>query len=216
MAGALAAYLLAGPVLMLLAIGAAAAVPKALRRRRTRDMAAALDAHLASAVDAVCAALRAGLSLSQALRYAADETPEPLAGELRAVSEREDLGLPLEASLERWGEESSSDDVRLVANALRLRLGSGLPRVLDELVRTLRHRRTVAREVRSLTAQARLSGTILSILPAGFFLFLALTSRHDMAAAITMPAGMASIFVGVLLQTGGYLWIRRLVRVEVS
>ena len=101
----------------------------------------------------------------------------------------------------------------LVANALRLRVGSGMPSVLDEVGRALRQRRSLAREVRSLTAQARLSGTILGILPVGFFLFLAVTSRHDMAAALATPAGIGAVVAGLVLQAGGYLWIRRLVRV---
>jgi tight adherence protein B len=213
-AAGLIAFLVGGPALASLAIIAVVLAPWILRRRRARGEASALEAQLAHAVDAVSAALRAGLSLSQAIRYAAGECEPRVAQELRAVAEREDLGVPLDAALDQWEKGSPSDDVRLVANALRLRIGPGLPGVLDEVGRALRQRRAIAGEVRSLTAQARLSGTILGILPIGFFAFLALTSRHDMAAALATPAGIAAVVAGLVLQGGGYLWIRRLVRVE--
>jgi tight adherence protein B len=182
---------------------------------RRRDLAS-LDHQLVTAASGIGAALRAGLSLSQAVRFAAAESEPPLADALRGVTGREDLGLALEESLERWATSSSSADVRLLASALSLRIGSGLPRVLDEVCRALRQRATVAREVRSLTAQARLSGTILGFLPIWFFLFLVLTSPGDMAAAFGAPAGIAAITCGLVLQAGGFLWIRRLLRVEAS
>jgi tight adherence protein B len=194
--------------------------PRRRRLRMPRFLArrdrASLDDQLVTAASGIGAALRAGLSLSQAVRFAGAETEPPLADALRAVTGREDMGLALEESLERWARSSSSGDVRLLASALSLRIGSGLPRVLDEVCRTLRRRASVAREVRSLTAQARLSGTILGFLPIGFFLFLVLTSPGDMVAAFGAPAGIAAITGGLVLQAGGFLWIRRLLRVEPS
>ena len=65
----------------------------------------------------------------------------------------------------------------------------------------------------SLTAQARLSGSILGLLPVGFFLFLSVVSRSDMSAAYGSPAGLAAIVVGLVLDGAAYLWIRRMLRV---
>jgi Flp pilus assembly protein TadB len=77
----------------------------------------------------------------------------------------------------------------------------------------LRERRETAREVRALTAQARLSGAILGLLPIGFFLFLLLTSRSDIAAAFETPAGIAATGLGLLMQGVAFVWIRHLLRV---
>jgi tight adherence protein B len=129
------------------------------------------------------------------------------------VAEREDLGLPLEESLARWGAASASADVRLVADVLALRIGGGLPRVLDGVCTALRERGTARREVRSLTAQARLSGTILGLLPVGFFLFLFIVSRRDMTVAYSTPLGLAAIVAGLVLDGLAFLWIRKLVQV---
>ena len=210
-----AALLVGGPLFSLLAGATALGAPRWLRRRKSKRTADTLEDQLGTAVSGIGAALRAGLSLSQALRYAASESRPPISEELRTVCDREDLGLPIDESLGRWAASTSSGEIRLVANALRLRIGSGLPAVLAEIGRALRQRRTVAREVRSLTAQARLSGSILAVLPIGFFAFMSFTSRHDMAVAFSTPAGMAAIAGGLVLQGGGFLWIRRLIRVEV-
>jgi tight adherence protein B len=212
--GVIGAYLVAGPVGGVLGAGLALAVPRVLRRRRVSSGRSVLEGQLASAVASVAAALRAGLSLSQAITFAAGEAGPPVSDALRAVAEREELGLSLDESLARWGRESASSDVRLVSDVLRLHIGSGLPLVLDHARHALRERETTRREVRSLTAQARLSGTILGLLPIGFFLFLSVVSHHDMAAAYSSSMGVAAMAAGLVLDGLAFLWIRKLVAVE--
>ncbi|MEX2100950.1 MAG: type II secretion system F family protein, partial [Actinomycetota bacterium] len=106
-------------------------------------------------------------------------------------------------------------DARLVVGVLGMhrRSGGDLPGVLDRLAATLRDRRAAARELRSLTAQARMSGAILGLLPIGFFGFLALTAPDDLSVALAAPAGRAAIAVGFVLQGAAFVWIRRLLRV---
>ena len=141
---------------------------------------------------------------------------EPLAASLASVADRTDLGTPLDVALQEWAHASGSSDARLLAGVLDLhrRTGGELPAVLDGVASTLRERRAAAREVRALTAQARLSGAILGLLPIGFFLFLSVTSRDDIAAAFHSPAGIAAIALGFTMQGGAFLWIRSLLRVE--
>jgi tight adherence protein B len=85
---------------------------------------------------------------------------------------------------------------------------------LENLAGTLRDRRASSRELESLTAQARLSATILGLLPIGFFLFLSVIARRDLEAAYETPAGVAAIAVGFALQGAAYVWIRHLLRVD--
>jgi tight adherence protein B len=217
--GVAAAAAIGGVVLGVpgVALGVAACVAAGAmrRRRRSKGRAELLEAQLADAVGAIAAALRAGLSLSQALAYAAQETEAPLGETLRRASGREALGEPLEAALDRWADEVGTDDARLVNGVLALhrRTGGDLPRVLDRVADTLRDRRETAREVRALTAQARLSGAILGLLPIGFFGFLLLTSRRDIAAAFETPVGVAAVGLGLGMQGAAFVWIRRLLRV---
>jgi len=175
-----------------------------------------MQEQLAEAVSVTAAGLRTGLSLLQAISLAADDVGDPLGPTLRELGDRVSLGVPFPRSLDRWVNEVRGQEARLIAGVLRLqrRTGGELPVVLDRLARTLRDRHAAAREIRSLTAQARLSGAILGFLPIGFFLFLSVTSRRDIAAAYHSSVGATAIVAGLLMQAAAFLWIRRLLRVE--
>jgi tight adherence protein B len=189
--------------------------PQMWDRRRAAARAALLEDQLAEAVSSLAAGMRAGLSLARAIRFAAEEAEPPLAATLTSVADRTDLGLPLEEALAGWARATASADARLLAGVLDLhrRTGGELPSVLDGVAATLRERRAAAREVRALTAQARLSGAILGLLPIAFFLFLSVTSRDDIAAAFHSPVGIAAMALGFSMQGCAFLWIRSLLRV---
>ena len=196
-AGATVGWLAAALPGAVVGLAAGIAGPRVWSRRRAAARAALLEDQLAEAVLALSAGVRAGLSLARSVRFAAEEGEEPLAGSLRALADRTDLGVPLERSLEEWAR----------------RTGGELSAVLDQVAATLRERRAAAREVRALTAQARLSGAILGLLPIGFFLFLSVTSRQDIDAAFHTPAGIAAVALGLTMQGLAFLWIRALLRV---
>jgi tight adherence protein B len=126
------------------------------------------------------------------------------------------LGVSLEAAVDTWAARTDTEDARLLAGVLGLhrRSGGDLPAVLDQVVAALRDRRAAAREVRALTAQARLSGAILGLLPIGFFGFLWLTSRQDIQGALRNPAGLAAMGIGFGLEGLAFLWIRSLLAVR--
>ena len=171
---------------------------------------------LIDAVAGLGAALRAGLSLERALRFAAQDAEPPLSGSLGALISDIDLGVPMEQALERWAMEDGTADARLLAGVLRLdrRSGGDLPRILDQVASTLRERREAEGEVRALTAQARLSGLILGLLPIGFFLFLLITSPKDVSAALQTPVGVGAVLLGSVLELAAFVWIRHLLEVR--
>jgi tight adherence protein B len=195
---------------------AAIIIPVVRARRKMARRAEMMQEQLAQAVSVVAAGLRTGLSLLQAISLAADEVDAPLGATLRGLTDRVSLGVPFKRSLDGWVAEVGVPEARLMAGVLSLqrRTGGDLPLVLDRLARTLRDRQAAAREVRSLTAQARLSGAILGFLPIGFFLLLSVTSRRDIAAAYRSSTGATAIVIGLLMQGAAFLWIRRLLRVE--
>ena len=207
---------LVGPI----TAAAVAAVGVALRwwlprRRRATDARRGAD-QLAEAVTAMAAGLRAGGSVPQALAYARDEASEPLRGELAELMDRIDVGMPVEEALAAWADARGSEDVRLLVGVLDVhrRSGGDFPSVLDGVAGTLRERRAAHREVRALTAQARLSGAILGLLPVAFFGFLLLTSRDEMIRALATPLGATALAVGLGMELLAFLWIRRLVEVR--
>ena len=213
--GVVLGQILGGPA-MAACGGAGAIVARRIRSKQiSARRAAERDEQMTDAVRSVSEALRAGLSVPQALSYAAAETPPPLNASLRESVDALELGTSLDEVLDDWARSIDTEDARLVAGVLRLhrRSGGDLPAVLDQAAATLQERRASFREVRALTAQARMSGAILGLLPIGFFAFLWLTSRSDIQGAFRTPAGIVAVCLGLVLELIAFLWIRRLLRV---
>jgi tight adherence protein B len=198
-------------------IAAAAYGARRVRTRRANVLPpVVVQERFADAIGAIAAAVRAGSSLDQAMRYAAGEAEPPIQERLAALVAELDLGVPLDVAIDGWARELGTDDGDLVAGALDLhrRSGGDLPAVLDQVTATIRDRVGIAREVRSLTAQARMSAWILGLLPVGFFAFLCLTARDQIEGALGTPVGIVCVLVGLGLEGGAFLWIRSLLVVE--
>jgi len=198
-------------------VGAAGAIAmlRARARRAKRVPGILAQERFADALASLAAAVRAGASLPQALGYAAEEAEPPVREGLLQIVGDLDVGLPVERALVRWRVAQPSPDTDLVVGALELhrRSGGDLPAVLDQVTATIRGRVSVAREVRSLTAQARLSAWILGLLPVGFFAFLMVAARSDVEGALGTPIGVVCIVAGLVLEAGAVVWIRSLIGV---
>jgi tight adherence protein B len=208
--------LVGGPVVGI-AVGVAAAIaPVAMDRKRNARRRTAIDGQLLDAVTAIASALRSGRSLGQALTAAADEADDPLSTILAGTGHAASLGVPMDEALDRFADAVGGSDVRLVSGVLKVhrRTGGALAASLDDVARTLADRREAARELRSLTAQSRLSAAILGLLPLGFFLFLSVVARRDIESAYRTTAGASAIGIGLALQGAAFVWIRRLLRVD--
>ena len=212
---ACAGLVVAGPLGGLVGAAGALAGRRIRGHRSRKSLANRRDEQLADAIGALTAAVRSGMSVPQAIAYAMREAGSPVRDELARVVADIEVGVPLGEAIDAWADRSQSRDVQLVAGALDLhrRSGGDLPAVLDQVAATIRERVAVGREVRALTAQARLSGWILGVLPVGFFAFLWLTSRRDIEGALGTPAGLASVLLGLGLEVGAFFWIRSLLEV---
>ena len=216
LAGTLSAFALAGPLVAFLVVASSGVVAWVGKIRRRSRRQVVKGEQLIDAVAGLGAALRAGLSLERGLRFAAQEAEAPLGESLGRLVADIDVGEPMGKALERWALADGTADARLLAGVLRLdrRSGGDLPRILDQVGSTLRERREAEGEVRALTAQARLSGLILGLLPIGFFLFLLVTSTKDVSAALHTPIGIGAVMLGSVLEVVAFLWIRHLLEVR--
>lgn len=207
---------LTGPV-----AGAAAAVggawlPFARDRRGTQKRRERLDEQFAEYVEATAMAVRGGLSIRQAMEFAAEESEEPLPALLHGILSDHRLGSSFDQVLDRLAEEVPTSEARLLTLVLRLhaRSGGNLADSLDGVVSSIRDRTAARRELHVLSAQGRMSGAILALLPLVFFVVLAAASRSDMSPALRSPAGITLVSSGLALQGLGYVWIKRLLRVR--
>jgi tight adherence protein B len=214
--GLLSSWLLGLPGVVV-GIGAGLGLPFGLARYRRGRRAAVLEQQLAEVVEVISLAVRSGLSISQGVEFAAGETSPPMQPLLDGVLIQRSLGVPLEAALRGFAGELGTDDARLfvLILSIHLRSGGNLAGALQEVAATIRHRAGVRRELRGLTAQGRISGTVLGALPVVFSVVLALASRHDLAPVYRSPLGIVMVSVGLGLEGLAYLWIRQLLKVEV-
>lgn len=191
--------------------------PVVWRRRKAQRASLQLEGQLADLVESASLAVRAGLSIAQALEFAAGEAESPMREVVARLFSEQRLGITFERALERFADAIGTDDARLfvLVVGIHSRSGGDLAGALDEVATTVRHRMSVRRELRALSAQGRVSGGVLGSLPLLFFLVLAATSRRELEPVYRSLSGMAMIGAGLAMQTLAYLWIRRMLRVEV-
>jgi tight adherence protein B len=208
---------LLGPVGVLAGAAAGWAAPSIIRRRRELRRAESLERQLAEVVETAAMAVRSGLSVMQALEFAAGEVGHPMDEVLQRLLDERRLGVPLDQCLRRFAETLDTDDARMFVLILSIhqRSGGNVAGALEEVSNAVHHRVAVRRELRALTAQGRVSGGILGALPIAFFLVLAASSQRDLAPVYRSPAGIAMLAFGLGLEGVAYLWIRRLLRVRV-
>jgi tight adherence protein B len=207
---------LIGPLGLVIGASVGALIPRSLAQRRSARVRHKLERQLAEVAEATGMAVRSGLSIVQALEFAAQEANNPMSEVLGRYMNERRLGLPFEEALHRFADELASPDARLftLVVGIHARSGGNLGGAVDEVAATIRHRIAVRRELRALSAQGRISGSILGALPIAFFLVLAATSQRDLAPVYRSPAGVVMISSGLLLEGLAFLWVRRLLRVE--
>jgi tight adherence protein B len=190
---------------------------RTLERRRLAARERALERQLADLVDACGLAVRGGASVARSLDVATLEVDEPMAALVAGVASEQQLGTPFETALDHLTTALGSEDARLFAlvMAIHHRSGGNVARPLEEVATTIRHRLAVRRELRALTAQGRISGAVLGILPIAFFLVLSATSHQQLAPVYRSAAGGGMVIAGLVLEALAYLWIRHLLKVEV-
>src|SRR5580698_1134573 len=127
----------------------------------------AFEKELPSACDLMVSALRAGQSLIAAMGMVSKEMSDPLGGEFRTCFEEQNFGLELKGAIENLLHRVPLQDLRIVCTAILIQKESGgnLAEVLDKTAHVIRERFRLRREVQARTAQGRMTGWVLTLLP---------------------------------------------------
>jgi tight adherence protein B len=216
--GALLVGLLLGVIGIFLGALVAWLVTGAYPRIRERRRQAAFADQLPEALQMIVGSIRSGFSLAQALDgVVRDSPPGPLTDELgRALSEVR-LGADLADALERTAIRVVNDDLSWAVIAIRIQreTGGNLAEILETTVETIRERGRLARHVRALSAEGRLSAYVLLALPFVLAAGLFILRRDYLSALWTTPVGLMLLVGGGLLMAIGTFWMSRWIRVEV-
>ena len=163
--------------------------------------------------------LRAGYSTMQAMEAVSKELPSPISDEFRRVVQEMQIGIPLETALENLLRRIPSPDLDFVVTAINVQreVGGNLSEILDTISFTIRERVRIKGEVRTLTAQVRTSGTVLSFIPFGLTLVLwFLNPTYLMSFSDAGPLCTSIIACVVIGLVGsGYFVMMRIADIEV-
>ena len=161
-------------------------------------------------------ALRAGYSFQQAMDVVAKEMEPPISQEFTQVAREVNMSVPLDTALEAMNRRVDSRDFDLVVTAVLIHreVGGNLAQILDTISDTLAERIRMKREISSLTAQGRLSATILVLMPFAIGLFLYTFKKEQIMLLFTEPVGRMALALSLVLEVIGIFVIRRIVDIE--
>ena len=175
------------------------------------------EEQLADFLTIIASGLRAGLSFAQAVESAVGDGTGEVERQIRRALAEVQVGSTLDGALLRVAKKMDSDDLAWTIAALRIQreVGGNLSKILDTAAVTIRNRAELNREIRTLSAEGRMSAYVLVALPIGIFGFLLLSRRDYVKIFWTEPIGMVMLAMFVVLVTAGWFWIRSVVTVKV-
>lgn len=177
----------------------------------------AFEEGLPEALDLMVSGLRAGHSLIAAMGLVGRECPDPVGGEFKTCFEEQNYGLELKNALDNLTDRVPLQDLRIVATAITIQKESGgnLAEVLDKTAYIIRERFRLKRNVRTHTAQGRLTGWILTLLPIVLGLALYAINPEFMSTLWTHEIGIKMLWAAAIMIIIGGLIIRKIVNMEV-
>ena len=199
-------------------------LPRFWLGRRKNGRLNSFNKQLPDTITLIANALRAGSSFLQAIELVVRESRPPISTEFGRVIREVNLGLPFDQALENMVRRVRSDDLELMATAISIQhqVGGNLAEILDSIAYTIRERVRIKGEIRTLTAQQRLSGYVVGFLPIGLagFLFIAAPGFMDPMfqkppEVLGLPGGVIILLVGGFMMFLGFMFIRRIVDIEV-
>jgi tight adherence protein B len=184
-----------------------------LRQRRIRNF----ETQLVDSLDQMASALRAGLSLQQAMDNVAKEASAPLGQEFGLMLKEIRLGVPMDEALNNLADRVSSDDLRLVTTASNIcrQLGGNMAEVFETIATTVRERFRLEGRIRALTAQGKLQGWVVASMPLVLGFVLNWMRPDLMEPMLNSWFGYSLIAAIVVMEAMGILLIRRIVAIDI-
>ena len=175
------------------------------------------NAHLADAIETIARALRAGHSMNSAVEIVAEQSPEPLSSEFAIVFQQQKFGIPFRDALLQLGDRIPSKDLHFLITAILVQkeTGGDLTEILDRTTHVIRDRIRIEGEIKTYTAQGRLTGWILGALPIIMLIILNIVTPGYSAPLFHDPLGQDMLYVGGTLIVIGGLIIRKIVNIQV-
>lgn len=178
---------------------------------------AAFTNQLGDCLTMVANAMRAGFSFLQAMDLISKEMEPPISDEFKHVMRDINLGASVERALDDMDKRVNSPDFSLVVTAVLIQqqVGGDLAHILDTISETIQDRIRMRREVKTLTAQGRMSGWVLVALPVITGFLISATSPGYMEPLFNEKIGQIAIVIAIVMDIIGYIVIQRIVDIDV-
>lgn len=218
MLAGLIVWLVSGNVILgLIAAALVALLPRIVFRWLRKRRFERIEKQLPDALLMIAGGVKAGLTLTSAVRQVGIDLPRPLGQEFSLMQHEQRLGMTLDNALENFSHRAPVQSVRLMVSAMRIssETGGGLAETLERTAQTLRNQHAVELKIRSLTAQGKLQAWIVGLLP---LLLLYVLTRMEPAAMSMLwntRIGWGTLAAVALLEFFGVWLIRKIVAIDV-
>ncbi len=177
----------------------------------------AFNDQLADILNMLVSGIRAGYSILQAMEAVSKEMSPPASEEFARVVREVQLGIPMSQALDNLLRRVPSDDLDMTITAIKVQqeVGGNLAEVLDNISFTIRERVRIKGEIRALTAQARASAYLVSLLPVGVAILVYFINPKFMGGMFKHPCGWIMLGVAGVGIISGFFITRRIANIEV-
>ncbi|WP_424681092.1 type II secretion system F family protein [Frateuria sp. YIM B11624] len=205
------------PLLAIAALVLVMVLPKKLYawlRQRRIDK---IQQQLPDGLMMVAGSMRAGLGFTPALESLARDVEPPLAQEFALVLREQRMGVKLDDALQHFNDRVPVQDVALFVSAVAIsrEVGGNLAESMASLADTLRRRLIMEGKVKSLTAQGRLQGIVMALMPVGLIGFLSFAYPQTMNAMYHTPTGWVVIGIAAVMEYLGYRMCRKIMSIDI-
>lgn len=175
------------------------------------------ERQLPEALDLMGRALRAGHAFPTAIKMVAEEMKDPIGGEFRILFDEMNYGVPQQTALLNLASRTDSTDLSYFVIAVLIQRDSGgnLAELLDNISKIVRARLKLYGEIRTLSAEGRLSAWILGCLPFATAALINIVNPGFMKVLWEDPAGINFIYGALGMMAMGVLWMRKIIRIRV-
>ncbi len=192
-------------------------IPRAYVKFRQFQRIKKIDNQLVDALILISNSLKSGYSFMQGMELVAEEAPHPISSEFRRMLRETNLGYPVEQALDGLSERVPSEDLDLCVTVIKIQrqIGGNLSEILDKIVHTIRERVRIKGEINTLTAQGKLQGIILTLMPPAMAIGIYMMNPEFMMPLFTTMMGKMMLGAAFILQAIGGFFIKKIVEIKV-
>ena len=193
-----------------------AGIPAFILWRTRRKRFNLFAAQLPDALTMMKNSLQAGHTLDRAMLAVADEMPDPIALEFRETIEELHLGVPIKRAIQNLTMRVVDDNLNIFAAALLVQreVGGNLSQLLGNLSETIRERFRINQEVRTLTAEGRMSGYVVGVLPIALAMVIKMIQPDYLDPLIETEGGHTLLKIAAFLEVSGFYFIKKACKVN--